>query len=91
MTRRKAAPANSFGIRMRRMLDDREMAQADLAASLGVSSAYVSSLILDRRAPSAQTVEKIVDALQASSEERQGLHKAAAVANGFKLDLPEDF
>jgi transcriptional regulator with XRE-family HTH domain len=85
MTRNKVPTSYGFGRRMRRMLAERDMAQSELAESLGVSSAYVS-LVLKKKAPSAATVDKIASACARRKRKAMSLHRAAAMANGFRLN-----
>lgn len=88
-------PDNREGAAFAAALDDMlgryRRRQSDVARSLGTSDAYVSALKTGRKVATAQTADRIADALEASAEDRVRLHRAAAQDAGFRLELPEDF
>lgn len=83
--------ATAFSTALRGVLHETGVRQVDLSSSLEVSGAYISSLYNGSKIASASTVEKIADALPITEVQRVKLHRAAAVDNGFRLDLPDDF
>lgn len=80
-----------FGPALQLLLEERSVSQADLARAIGTSRAYVSALANSQKAASPQRIEAIADLLETTREERIRLHRAAALDQGFNLDLPDDF
>ncbi len=74
-----------FGMEVRAHLTSRNATQLALAKDLYVTSAYISSLMSGRRNPSPKWVDRIADALNITSLQRQVLHTLAAQQKGFKL------
>lgn len=62
-------------------------AQTKLAATLGVHSSYISNVFRGHKPASPRFVEATADALGVDDATRAELHRAAAIDNGFKLDL----
>jgi len=81
---------NRFGRALRSSLSARDLTQADLAAAIGTSTAYVSAIATSKNV-SPERVDSIAKALRLPHEERVGLHRAAVKDLGFTLDLPDDF
>jgi len=84
-------PKTAFGTELGAILASRGMTQSSLAQDLGVSSAYISATMTGRKAVSPQRLDDIAGCLSLEEEERVRLHRAAARAQGFRIDLPEDF
>lgn len=74
-----------FGMEVRAHLTSSNIPQQLLAKELGVTSAYISTLMVGRRNPSPAWVDRIANALSLTPEERQILHILAAQQKGFKL------
>ncbi len=80
-----------FGEVLTEALRQRNMKQASLADSIGVSAAYVSSITSGRRMVSPARIDDIAQKCSFTDNEVSKLHRAAALDAGFKLDLPDDF
>lgn len=79
------------GDALRELMKDRSVSQTELAAQLDVSQAYVSSIVRGTKNMSPSTIDKAASVLKASEQARVRLHRAAALDQGFHLDLPDDF
>ena len=66
-------------------LAERGVTQADLAARLAVTPAYVSNVTNGRKPASARWADLVADVLEMTKDERRDLHVAAAKDAGFKL------
>jgi plasmid maintenance system antidote protein VapI len=72
-------------------LSVREVNQKSLAKGLDVTPTYVSALLAGRKGMSADTADRIVGVLGLTPAEALALHRAAALDQGFRLDLPDGF
>lgn len=81
----------AFGKALDTLLLQNQIRQNELSSRLGVSPAYISSLVRGTKNAHAGTVDKIADCVQLDDAARVKLHRAAATDMGFKLDLPDDF
>lgn len=79
------------GEALRDLMKERSVSQTELASQLDVSQAYVSSIVRGTKSMSPSTIDKAAGALGVSDKARVRLHRAAALDQGFKLDLPDDF
>lgn len=61
--RRASRTDQSFGERLRRLLTDHDMTQAELARRISRSRSIVSSIVQDRRAPTGDEIASIAAAL----------------------------
>lgn len=88
MTRR-----SKFGEEVEPYLEKSGTSQSQLAHSIGtargaaVSTAYVNHTLTGVKKPNAEWADLVADVLNLDNAERQRLHTAAAIDNGFKLDL----
>lgn len=73
-----------FGQLLIAQLTKRSMRQSDLAAACGVHRSYISRLI-NYDGPSANWVDQIAAAINATDEERTALHFGAARAQGYRI------
>ncbi len=80
-----------FGTQLDLLAATRGLRQVDMAERLDVTSSYVSSISTGMKFVSPQRIESIAQKLDASEDEVQRMHRAAALDMGFKLDLPDDF
>lgn len=80
-----------FGRELRAALDGGHLKQSFLSESLGVSNAYVSSLVTGKRHAAPATIDRIAQALSLGTDGRTRMHRAAAMDAGFSLDLPDDY
>lgn len=74
-----------------RSLVEHGLSQKALAERLDVSPAYVSALVSGKKPLSPPTAERVSAALSLSAGASVALHRAAALDQGFRLDLPDDF
>jgi plasmid maintenance system antidote protein VapI len=72
-------------------LSSRQLSQKSLAEGLDVTPTYVSALLAGRKSLSADTADRIVGVLGLSPAETLALHRAAALDQGFRLELPDGF
>lgn len=72
---------------IRELLQKRSMTQSALASVAGSSAPYISQLTTGRKAPSPEWIDTVTMALSLTPEESTTLYRAAAVDNGFKIDL----
>lgn len=79
------------GEALRELMKERSVSQTELATQLDVSQAYVSSIVRGTKNMSPSTIDKAAGVLGASDHVRVRLHRAAALDQGFHLDLPDDF
>jgi transcriptional regulator with XRE-family HTH domain len=63
------------------------ISQNSLARAAGTSQPYVSQVMAGQRLPSAEWLDLVATAMKLSDERRGDLHRAAARAHGFKIDL----
>lgn len=68
-------------------LAERQMTQVDLAEAIGKSQPYTNQVLTGRKHPSPEWVDLVASTLKLSAEKTAELHRAAALDNGFKLDL----
>jgi transcriptional regulator with XRE-family HTH domain len=87
----KSAMRSNFGTTLEQTLRAADMKQTDICDLIGTSRAYVSGIVTGSKSVTASTVDKIADALKADEATRVKMHRAAAIDQGFKLDLPDDF
>lgn len=87
----RKAPRSTFGTTLEAQLRAADLTQIDVSNMIGTSRAYVSGIVTGSKNVTASTVDKIADALQADAATRVKLHRAAAIDQGFRLDLPDDF
>ena len=87
MTSRRSKYDTDFGASVSKALAGARLTQSGLAERTGQSPAYVNQVITGRKRPSPQWIDTIADALDLSDRERVRLHREAARAQGFKLDL----
>lgn len=83
----KKSDSTNFGRSVSNTLADLDLTQNDLSERLGKNPKYVNHTMTGYRKPSAEYVELVANALKLSEEQRIKLHRAAALDNGFKLDL----
>lgn len=86
-----AKPSTEVGQALLRSLDSRGLTQKVLAERLDVSPAYVSALVSGKKTLSPPTADRVATALAMAPSESVALHRASALDQGFRLDLPEDF
>lgn len=82
MTRRSA-----FGAALEAELRARAETQTAVAGRVGVSPAYLSSVMTGRRTASAEFADRVTEALRLGLDGRERLHRAAARDRGFRLDF----
>lgn len=73
---------------IRQMLARERVSQQDAAARIGISAAYLSDMLNDRRRVSPEICELIVDRVETIDKEaaRRDLHRLGAAADGWILD-----
>lgn len=82
-----------FGQEVKPLLESSGTSQVSLGVSISVargepvSTAYVNHTLSGAKKPNAEWVELVANALNVTPEQRARLHRAAAMDNGFKLDL----
>lgn len=86
-----AVDEKKFGAALAAALRAANMNQVDLARTLGKQPTYVSAIMHGRKGVSGGTVDQIAGALNADEATTRRLHQAAAVDQGFRIDLPEDW
>lgn len=79
-----------FGLELQKYLISRSRTEGDLMRSMerqgnGVTRQFINLLVHNKRAASPPMIEKIGDALGLAVEERQVLHKAAAIDAGYRI------
>lgn len=77
----------AFGASLSNSLRGAGLKPIHLAKKTEVSPVYISNLMTGRKLPSAEWVELISNTLNLSDAQREELHRNAAKAHGFKLDL----
>lgn len=83
----KTAADTNVGLVLSDLLRKRDLSQAGLGRMTGTQPAYVNQQMTGRRTPGAEWIELVANTLKLAKTERQKLHVAAAVDNGFKIDL----
>ena len=58
--------------KLKRILFEREIPQAEIARAVGVTEAYVSYIVNGIKKPTADTLKRIADFLSVSEEELKG-------------------
>lgn len=81
------AKYSNFGSTVSQSLTVRATSQTSLAKGMGTSASYLNQTMTGRKTPTAQWADLVADVLNAPEHERQRIHAAAALDNGFKLDL----
>lgn len=79
-----------FSESLRRHLEEQNISQSHLAAQLGVSRAYVSSLTSGKKNASPARIDEIAKSIGLSEANSRKLHTAAAIDMGFKIQLPDN-
>ena len=79
--------ASAFGQALDAQLTEKSMDASELARATGVSKTYISRLMNGGTNVSPQWADLVADTLKLDPRNRADLHKAAAVASGYKLDL----
>jgi predicted small secreted protein len=77
----------SFGMAVAHNLAATHTTQADVARATQRSLSYVNQTITGAKNVSPSWVDLVADVLRLPSSERTRLHRAAALDQGFKLDL----
>jgi antitoxin component of MazEF toxin-antitoxin module len=83
----RRATYSPFGESVSNALADSQMTQVDLAKGADVSVSYVNNTMTGRKAVSPTWADLVADVTKASAERRTELHRGAALAAGYKLDL----
>ena len=81
------AKYGEFGSSVSRALTETRLTQTALANATGTSSSYLNQVMTGRKLPSAKWVELVCDVMELTPHQREELHRNAAKAHGFKLDL----
>lgn len=79
--------ATAFGEALLRQIGTRAMSQSDLARKMSISRTYINRTVAGRTLPSPAWVNRAATAIDATQDERQELHQAAAQTRGYQLDL----
>ena len=87
----KQTPPTEVGKTLTRSLQERGLSQKALAERLDVSAAYVSAIVSGKKSLSPPTADRVAQVLALAPTESVALHRAAALDQGFRLDLPDDF
>lgn len=82
---------SNFGLALDQSLRSRGWNKLRLAAEIGSSPAYVSSISTGTKNVSASKVDEIAAKIGLNETETVKMHRAAALDQGFRLDLPDDF
>jgi transcriptional regulator with XRE-family HTH domain len=84
---RRSKYDTDFGASVSKSLAEARLTQSGLAERTGQSPAYINQVITGRKKPSPQWIDMVANALNLSERERVHLHRQAAKAHGFTLDL----
>lgn len=76
-----------FGNTLLDALRARDLTQSALASKMDKKVSYVNRTMVGKRPATSNWADLVANAIEASDEERQRLHHAAALDQGFKLDL----
>jgi transcriptional regulator with XRE-family HTH domain len=88
MTSRSPKPKSTeAGEALKASLAQRGLSQYAAAKAAGASQGFLNQVVNGERLPSAEWLEVIATALKMKPQERARLHRAAARAHGFKIDL----
>ncbi|WP_093424907.1 helix-turn-helix transcriptional regulator [Tranquillimonas alkanivorans] len=80
-----------LGKTLSEILEKYAASQNRVANHIGVSRAYLSAVTKGRKSLSPDRIDQIAAALKTSPEDTSRLHRAAALDQGFRLNLPDDF
>ena len=84
---KRARFRNAFGAALDAQLQKAGISQAQLAASVKTSRAYVNQTMTGAAAASPQWADTVAETLTLSDRDRGELHAAAASSRGYRLDL----
>lgn len=76
---------SAFGAALDAQLKTAGLSQTALAARLGTTRSYVNQTISGAKTASPHLAEAVADQLNLSLDERQRLHFAAAIDNGYRI------
>jgi transcriptional regulator with XRE-family HTH domain len=88
---KKPESTTSFGQAFGACLDSYGKKPSALAAEMGVTRSYISSVSTGKKSVGAGKVDEIADKIGVTDQERTVMHRAAAKDAGFRIDLPDDF
>lgn len=77
---------NQIGLRIMKMMVDRNLTVKEVARRMEVSSAFVSALRRGRKRFTPAMLDKMLTALEAPPGERWNMHRQAAMSAGWRID-----
>jgi transcriptional regulator with XRE-family HTH domain len=73
----QSSPSPTFGTRLKRIREDRELSQSELAREAGMQPSAIAHFEADRRKPSFDNVRALAKALQVSADYLLGTGETA--------------
>lgn len=85
----KSTPSETFGVRLRRLREQREISQSELARRALVQPSAIAHFEAERRKPSFENIRSLAKALSVTTDMLMGSEAVTAFRNEEKLTLGE--